>query len=70
MKVFTSTSWEGMWPVGVAALVVAADEDAARQILVDELARRRLPQPEGEVIELSQVNMAESGVVILNDGNY
>ncbi len=67
MRVFTCTDHAGVWPVGVASIVVAPDEQAAREILAAELARHMLkPEP----FTLTEVDLGTPSAIILRDGNY
>lgn len=68
MKVFTCTGFEGHYPVGTAAVVVADNEAEARDQLVMCLALNGLPQD--RPLEIKELSLAIRTAVILNDGNY
>ncbi len=68
MKVFVSTDHDGHWPVGVASVVVAADETEARRLLDAELRRDGL-KPD-EPYTLREVDTGVARAEILCDGNY
>lgn len=67
MKVFTCTDFEGHWPVGTAAVVVASAEAEAQEELGRELLSRGLP---GVGFSLKEIDLSVSGVFMLCDGNY
>ena len=68
MKVFTCNDFEGHWPVGSAAVMVATDEDSARAILLGWLHENGLPQKSKvTVVELPTGN---TGIRVLVDGEY
>ncbi len=69
MKVFTCSNFKGHNPVGVAAVVVAKDEAAARLQLDIQLRAAGLPGMEAEC-GLTQVRTDRRSVEILCDGNY
>ncbi len=72
MKMFSCTNFEGLYPVGTAAVVVAPDEEAARQMLESELKKRGHTgrQGDGSPITLREINAKIPEVLILCDGNY
>jgi hypothetical protein len=63
--IFVCTDFEGFWPVGTAAVVIADSEQQAREKLMAELLSVGLPQIKGFTLREIQ-----HGVHILNDGNY
>lgn len=69
MKVFTNNKFDGYWPVGSAAVVVADSAASAAGILQNQLNIMGLFQEvsPGDMIELSTT---ENGCIILFDGNY
>ena len=68
LRVFVSTDFEGRYPVGVCAVVVAEDEAAARRQLNDEIVQRRLnPCPE---LTFTEIETDEPSAVIFLDGDY
>lgn len=68
MKIFTCTDHDGHYPVGVASVVVAHDENEARTILAAALRACGLngDQP----FTLHWLPTDALCVRILNDGNY
>jgi len=64
---YVCTDFEGHYPVGVAAIIVARDWKHARKLLDDELAERGLPTGKGKI---SLQDMGEPYAAILCDGNY
>lgn len=70
MKVFTCTDFTGYWPVGIAAVIVAADIDAATMMLADRLESAGPPQMGSDPLTLIELDTDNIAVTILNDGNY
>lgn len=68
MRVFTCNDFEGHYPVGSAAVVVAEDEDAARVALRRELRSMGLELRKGD--KLIELDVSAARVVVLNDGDY
>lgn len=66
MEVFTAT-FEGVYPVGAAAVVVGVDESDARTQLENELVDRKLNPAS---IKLERLDDSHRGVTILLDGDY
>lgn len=69
MKVFTNNKFEGYYPVGSAAVVIAKDKDDAARLLSDKLFNIGL-NPSVTSDSMIEVNIEESHAVILVDGNY
>ncbi len=71
MRVFTCDNFEGHYPVGVAAVMIANGPDAAKLMLIDHLASIGLPQSErvAAKIEIKELVLMP-GVTIIADGNY
>jgi hypothetical protein len=70
-SVYTCTSFAGHYPVGVAAVIVAANPQRAADLLNYALIEKKLDgdvKPE-DMIKLCNTPDGESGK-ILNDGNY
>jgi len=65
--VFYCTDHDGLWPVGVASIVVAPSESIARLILWERLKERGLEKGE---FTLQKLDTSTSQAIILNDGNY
>ncbi len=72
MKIFYSTDFEGHWPVGTSAIIVAKDEEAARVLLEAEAKGRGLTgrQSDGSPATLHELSSRGEKVIILTDGNY
>lgn len=68
MKVYTCTDFEGYWPVGTAAVIVAESEAMAMARLLTMLASIKLPQD--TALTLTEMDVDKAQVVILRDGNY
>jgi hypothetical protein len=68
MAVWTCNDFEGLYPVGTAAVVVADTEDQARQLLDDELTQRSLKQLQS--YRLVRLDLTTPHVVLLADGDY
>jgi len=69
MRIFTCTTFDGHWPVGTAAVIVAQNLDQAISSLEKALSETGLPQkitPE----DVKEVCITQAQVIILNDGNY
>jgi len=68
MRVWTNTKFDGLWPVGTAAVVVSPTQEEAAVFLNEELKRLGL----GCVIEedMEEVSLNNGNVRILCDGNY
>lgn len=69
MKVFTCDNFEGHYPVGAAAVIVAANELVARTMLIDHLAMIGLPQTDPAKLAINELPI-KPGVTVLVDGNY
>jgi hypothetical protein len=69
MKVWTNTQFEGYWPVGVAAVVVADTKEQAAYLLNDELEKRGFVRS-ATVEGFNQLMTSKPVAVILHDGNY
>jgi hypothetical protein len=69
MKVFYSTTFNGHWPVGVAAVVVASDSKFAAKRLEIELKKQGLEQ-EIKPESLIEIDLYDPKVYMLNNGDY
>lgn len=67
MRVFTCTDHEGHY-VGVASVVIARNEDEAREVLSAELRKVGLLSPRG--FSLTELDTRVPHAVILQDGDY
>lgn len=66
LKVYYNTDFEGLWPVGTSAIVVAESAEQAESLLTDKLAAIGLAY-RGTMTEL---DMTVPHAVILQDGDY
>lgn len=71
-KVFTCTGFEGHWPVGVSAVIVADNEIQAQELLRQRLAEAGLgPANERKKsFTLVEIDTKVLGATILQDGDY
>lgn len=76
MRAWTCTDFEGHWPVGCAAVVVAESEAVALHWLVKELKNCGLTGLASDGSELTNNNLKPLPIHggrlcrVLNDGNY
>lgn len=68
LKVFTCNDHEGFWPVGVASVIVAADETEARDLLKVELRSHGLKSE--QPFTLREIRTDRPRAFVLMDGNY
>lgn len=69
MKVWTNTQFEGHWPVGVAAVVVADTRGQAAEMLNQQLTKRGL-SPSATADQFDPLPTHTPLVAILRDGDY
>lgn len=69
LNVYTCVDFTGHYPVGQAAVVVAEDPDKAEVLLKKALKKVGLDQG-GDALNMVQLPLGRSKVVILMDGNY
>lgn len=69
IKVWTNTKFSGHWPVGVAAVVIAVNEEEAAVILNSRLKEGGL-KGDAEASDMRRLLMANGNCAILCDGNY
>ncbi len=70
VKVFTCNYFNGHWPVGVAAVVVAASAQDAKSKLEDELFLSGLGVQKIEIENIKLLKTDKAKAIILADGNY
>ena len=70
MIVYTCTDHDYHWPVGVASIVVAPNEEEARKLLDAELVEGGLRPYEDKSYTLIPLSVMTAQAVILLDGNY
>jgi hypothetical protein len=68
MKIWTNNDFEGHWPVGTAAVVVAKTAEDAKTYLDMFLSEKSLP--ESSVDQFKPMPFEDGQVSILCDGNY
>lgn len=67
MKLYTCTDHEGHYPVGTASIVIADDICEAKQLLLRELSKIGIDEPD---LSLEEVTLNKKQAIILNDGDY
>ena len=71
MKVYAFTDFEGMYPVGTAAVVVAKSLKGARKLLSSQLVAQGLRAiGDKEDIPYELIDTDKQWAYVLNDGNY
>lgn len=68
LAVWTCTGFEGHFPVGTAAVVVAPNAETAAQMLSKEVCKIARQTVTADQMKL--VNPYQPQVIILNDGDY
>jgi hypothetical protein len=70
-QVFTFTNFDGHYPVGTAAVVVAKNKSEAIMLMDEQLSESGLPAlDEQEDVKISLVDLDVFQAIILRDGNY
>lgn len=69
LRLWTCTTHDYVWPVGVASVVMARDEDRARELLDAELRKIGLKDSVERPYELVEVFFMPQAI-ILQDGDY
>ncbi len=69
LRVWCNTDFEGVYPVGTAAVVVADTRYAAEAMLNAELASRHLPES-AKADDFYELPLGGPTTLVLNDGNY
>ena len=69
MRVFTHNKFEGHWPVGTAAVVVAENRATAKFRLEWALKEVGLTQTI-DMADFDELDLQTESAAILNDGNY
>ena len=71
MKVYTSTDFEGHWPVGVAMVVVARGPETAKKLADQSLVANGLkPQFLAGDAALEELDTSKGHAVLLCNGDY
>ena len=68
MKIWTNDKFEGHYPVGTAAVVVADNKDNAAKYLSSALRARGLKDAKPE--DMYEMPFMDGAVAVLCDGNY
>ena len=69
MRIWYNNQFDGFYPVGTAAVVVAENLDLAVNILNRQLKMIGLPES-AEHSQFTEISTNERAAIILNDGNY
>lgn len=69
MRVFTCTGFEGHWPVGTSAVVVANTVGHASLLLSDALKLQGLKQ-EITIEQLVELDTSVAAAIVLQNGEY
>lgn len=68
---YYKVNFEGYWPVGAGAIVIARDRGHARRLLMNELEKMGLDKKNSDIpLDAFELIPHAIGVHILNDGNY
>lgn len=77
MKIYTCTDFEGIYPVGASAVILANSKHHAKILLLKELEKIRLGKGLREDIEnnteyvtFEKISQTSPVAVILQDGDY
>ena len=70
MRIFTCTNHDGFWPVGVASVVVAEDEEHAGLLLDSVLAELGLQVRAESPYTLQEISTGNAMAIVLRDGKY
>lgn len=68
MNVYTCIDHEGHWPVGAASVVIADNEEQARELLIAELATHGLRQTKPFTLKMLGLDVPKC--IVLVDGDY
>ena len=68
IKIWTNNKFEGHWPVGTAAVVIAETANDAATYLNDFLAEQGLPDTKGS--DFVEMDFKDGQVSILCNGEY
>jgi hypothetical protein len=70
MKAYSCNDHDGHWPVGVASIIIANDEEHAIKLLDSELKTVGLKPYKDHKYTLKEIDTNRPNVIVLNDGNY
>lgn len=68
MRLFTTDDFEGVWPVGVAAMVIAETHEQATELMTEALIKAGL-KPHNK-FHFTEYNLEKPQAVILQNGDY
>ena len=69
MKIYTNTQFDGAYPVGTAAVIIAESPEAAARLLNGELESIGL-SPSAKAKDMTHINSRRAAAHILCDGEY
>lgn len=69
MRVFVSTDFEGHWPVGTSAIVVAPNKNSAVSLLSKAIRAAGLPG-DPKQFTVREIKLDTAKAEVLQDGNY
>jgi len=70
LRLFVCTDHDGIWPVGVASVILATDEEQARILLDSELLASHLKPHDQEPYTLWEIPLDRPMARILRNGDY
>jgi hypothetical protein len=70
LKIYTNTTFDGIWPVGTAAIIRAENQEEAAKLLNNVLEERQLVQDSPVAAEDMVEFTGDKTCVILLDGDY
>lgn len=70
MTVYANTLFEGHWPSGVAAIVIANSPKEAALLLEIAIQEQKLPQQTVDHASFYVIDTTEPAAIILTDGSY
>lgn len=70
LKVWTCDDHRGRWPGGVASVVVAETEEAARRFLQAALFKKGLWKSPEDDFTLTPLDLETPAAIIIRDGDY
>ena len=72
MKIYCTTDFEGHWPVGTSAVIVAKDKGHAHRLLEKELKKHGLELEGfcGCKVTFDEVDPTVAKAIVLQEGDY
>ena len=70
MKIYTCTDHDCFWPVGVASVIVATNEEEAKRLLDEKLKKKGLKTYSKSPYTFNELLTDKPEATILHDGNY